>query len=90
MAGYFSVDPAYTAAGTINTSAPLCEVDNYLMKKNKFYAKLENNNKVAAARQLKFHSEEVVTQVQNYIRKCNMRLFLQYMGIIEKNKSVET
>ncbi|XP_018024745.1 uncharacterized protein LOC108680438 isoform X2 [Hyalella azteca] len=66
--GSMSADIARDARWNVNTSAPLCYVDPFSMSDDPFYVKLENNDDVPSLRQLNFHSEEVVTQIET--RRC--------------------
>ncbi|KAF2364339.1 GPCR family 2 secretin-like, partial [Trinorchestia longiramus] len=66
--GSLTSDMARTAEGKINYSAPLCQLDKFTMSRNPFYTKLENKVRVPALRQLRFHSDEVVSKVST--RRC--------------------
>lgn len=60
-------NPLYS--GEIDKSAPLCWPDPVVLTKDPFYFRLEHNiPTVSVNRGLKFHSEEVVTQVLD--RRC--------------------
>lgn len=56
-------DKARLIDGTVDTSAPLCWPDNTELKKIPFYFKLEHNTIALSLRNIKFHSEEVITTV---------------------------
>jgi len=58
-----TVDRVKLWAEEFDTSAPECEVDHTIMNKKRMEIKFEHNTKTISLRDMKFHSEEVVTTV---------------------------